>query len=94
MSFVQKYGNSNKIYSPFIKKYSQYQTNIEKEIDNDDKDDLVTTLDLVSGEKFDPPSYKPEQKPTRVASTGKKSTYQRDYYKAKKLSSIHILSAI
>lgn len=82
MAFVQKYGKCNKIYSPFIKKYKKYQSLDAKAIDDDDKEDLVTTLDLDSGEQFDTPSYKPEAKPAMVEASTKR--YARDSYKAKK----------
>ena len=66
MTFVQNYGKNNKIYSPFIKKYKKYQKLEAKAIDNDDKEDLVSTLDLTSGEQFDVPSYKAEAKPAMI----------------------------
>lgn len=82
MNFVQKYGKNNEIYSPFIKKYKQYQLNNGKAIDNDDIEELVTTLDLTSGEQFDAPSYKAEAKPAMVEASSRR--YARDSHKAKK----------
>ena len=82
MDFVQTYGGNNKIYEPFVKKYKQYIKTKGKAIEDDDADDVVTTIDVDQNESFGAPEYKVEPKPQSTNVVSKK--YTRDAYKAKK----------
>lgn len=82
MHFVQTYGKSNKIYSPFLKKYKTYSKNLKKPIEIDDEEDVINTNDISESESFEKPSYKIEPKPSQTTTSTK--AYQRDPLKAKK----------
>lgn len=82
MDFVQTFGCNNKIYDPFTKKYKQYINFAAKAIDDDDAEEVMTTLDVDQGESFGAPEYKKEPKPKATDVVSKK--YSRDAYRAKK----------
>ena len=50
MDIIQTYSGNNKIYEPFVKKYKQYLKTKGKAIEDDDADDVVTTIDVDQNE--------------------------------------------
>ncbi len=79
MTFIVKYGNKKYIYEPFVRRYENYES--INNINIDDDDGFITTNDIIEL-VIDKPIYVPEKKPELIE--GKNKKYKRNNAKARR----------